>query len=216
MVCLGQFGLGIVTSGFCTLRLLKLGLFILGFLRVGLRTFSLTLGFLLFWEVLTFGVSSSVHFLIWWDFERSSQHHFLKNFLNFQFLSDFFQNRRHQFFLLWEDVVDGGNHGYVRRKRTEANLFQQVSRKCLNFFLVLVNFWGSDPSSKVAIVENSRIHILPKNDLWQFIFLPHHCFVHPLKQGHSVYRPCIKSNTRFGCPNQANCSCFLGAGGLDL
>ena len=48
---------------------------------------------------------------------------------------------------------------------------------------------------------------------FSFLVRPHHHFVHPLKQGRSLYLPYIKSYTRNGCPNRAKCSSYVGPGG---
>ena len=36
--------------------------------------------------------------------------------------------------------------------------------------------------------------------------------VYPLEKRHSLYLPCIQSDNKNSCPNQAKCSCYLDPG----
>ena len=88
----------------------------------------------------------------------------------------------------------------------------------LSLFPSQLSVSSSSEIKKFKTLENKSLKssfsgLAEDNFLTHVLFCPCRHFVCPLKQGHSLYLPCIFVNYRNGCSNPAKCSYCVGPGG---
>ena len=73
--------------------------------------------------------------------------------------------------------------------------------------------WNKEQTTvlKSNFIQTLNLNFFPPIVIHLIYFCPHHQFVHPLVQGRCLFLPWFLIRFKNDCPNQAKCSCYLGA-----